>query len=116
MRVLAATSMCLVSVVVSGCRGSSDTSVSPVPAAGAVEGVVVYGVGVSTDPYGQSSSGRGFGVVTGLPSGRLSEVESGKGWDGHTVSWVAPDVIQVGRPEKPGEVLFSYKDGRLALD
>ncbi len=108
--------------VAAGCLGSSSsdraalTSQStPVPpGVGAPLGEVVFGLGVSTDPYGSSSSGRGFGVATGLPSGHLSSVATGRGWNGQTVTWIAPGVIQVERAHPPRYALFSYKTGRLA--
>lgn len=109
----------VVGVVTLAAGSVPGTSVGSSPAASTAEhepGAVVYGIGVSTDPYVDSHP-RGVGVATGLEEGRLrrSEVrDPSLGYFG-LVQWIAPGRIAVGRfgpPFRP-PLLLSFWAGRL---
>jgi hypothetical protein len=72
---------------------------------------VLYTIGLSTDPYGESLPG-GFGVVTGLRRGPLEKVEvreRGLGGSGGA-EWLSAGMIAVPRPAPPlrKPLLFRY--------
>lgn len=95
-------------LVLGGCTHGSKPARRPVDA-------VLYSIGVSTDPYGESSPG-GFGVVTGVPRGPLEKIEVHErrlgGFGG--AEWLSPSMIAVPRPAPPlrPPLLFRY-DGEL---
>jgi len=95
-------------LVLGGCTNDSQQGREAVDA-------VLYTIGLSSDPYGDSSPG-GFGVVTGLRRGPLEKVEVRErglaGFGG--AEWLDPDLIVVPRPAPPlrRPVLFRY-EGRL---
>jgi hypothetical protein len=78
--------------------------------------VVVYSIGISTNPYGRNKP-VGFGVVTGLSSGRLKRVEVRRreyaGFPG--AEWLDRGRILVNRHAPPlrPPAIFSYRNGRL---
>jgi Tol biopolymer transport system component len=77
---------------------------------------VVYTIGVSTNPYG-SSHERGFGVATGLVSGKLKRVEirsSEYGWFGGA-HWLDRGRVLVHRKAPPMRHpdIFRYQGNRL---
>jgi hypothetical protein len=96
-------------LVVAGC---SDAPEAEKP----VSDAVVYTIGLSTDPYGNSAP-RGFGVAEGLVEGNLTKVELGDASLGAFggATWIDGGRIVVpreGRPFKP-PLLFQYRRGRL---
>jgi hypothetical protein len=74
---------------------------------------VLYGIGVSTDPYGESRP-RGFGVATGILAGRVRKsevVSAGLGW--YPMSWLAGGRIVVPRRAPPFRppLVFRFRAG-----
>jgi hypothetical protein len=104
-------------VLLGACSGGEATS-QPTPAA-PDSGAVLYGVGLSTDPYG-SSSPDGFGVATGLLHGNLRKSEvRGRNWCTFYASWLERGRIIVPRYAVPTcgrPVVFRYRNGRLERD
>lgn len=105
----------------SGCSFGSDkkdrTSSRSPPATPSTEtsvesGAVLYGIGLSTDPYG-SSSPDGFGVATGLLGGKLRKTEvRGSDWCTFHSSWLGKGRILVPRHAVPTcgrPILFRIK-------
>jgi hypothetical protein len=95
-------------LALSGCSHDSEQAHQSVDA-------VLYTIGLSTDPYGNSSP-HGFGVVTGLRRGALEKVEvrqQGLGGFGGA-EWLSRGVILVPRPAPPlhRPLLYRY-DGKL---
>jgi hypothetical protein len=74
---------------------------------------VLFGVGVSTNPYGVGDPRRGFGVVSGLPLGRVPVVVERGRWAGASASWVAPGVVSAEGTRNISPHLFRYRAGRL---
>jgi WD40 repeat protein len=81
-----------------------------------VSDAVLYTIGLSTDPYGQSDP-RGFGVARGLVEGKLRKVEIHDADLGafNGANWVDRGQIVVPRKGPPlySPLLFRYTDGRL---
>jgi len=76
---------------------------------------VVYSIGVSTDPYGNSAPA-GFGVVTGLPKGHVTKVQvQGRGLGGFNgAEWLEAGRILVARHAPPLQRPYVYRyDGEL---
>jgi dipeptidyl aminopeptidase/acylaminoacyl peptidase len=104
--------LAVVGLLVGGCSLSSD---EPTPSSG---DAVLYGIGVSTDPYGNSSP-NGFGVVARVTSGRPTKVEIRRdGWCSERAVWISPGKLVV--PERGAQapfcsrqVIFNYRAGRL---
>jgi hypothetical protein len=95
-------------LALSGCTHGSKQARQPVDE-------VLYTIGLSTDPYGNSSP-HGFGVVTGLRQGSFEKVEvreRGLGGFGGA-EWLSPGLIIVPRPAPPlrRPLLYRY-DGKL---
>jgi len=82
----------------------------------ALRSAVLYSIGISTNPYGRSHP-EGFGVATGLLSGRLERVEIRSrecgGFPG--AEWPNRGRILVHRHAPPlrSPAIFSYRPGRL---
>lgn len=95
-------------LVTVGCTHASSTPVEP-------DDAVLYTIGASTDPYGDSAPA-GFGVVTGLERGEPRKVEVREprlgGFNG--AEWLDGGLIVVPRPWPPlrPPLLFRY-DGKL---
>jgi hypothetical protein len=89
---------------------------NPVAGSSFPSGAVLYGIGLSTDPYG-SSSPDGFGVVTGLLEGKLLKTEvRGEDWCTFHASWLRGGRILVPRYAVPTcgrPVVFRYQAGKL---
>ena len=105
---LIAASALLAILALDGCTHDSEQDRQSVDA-------VVYTIGLSTDPYGNSSP-HGFGVVTGLRRGSLEKVEvrePGLGAFGGA-EWLSAGLILVPRPAPPVHrpLLYLY-DGKL---
>ncbi len=93
--------------VVAGCSDSQEQDSRKTDA-------VLYTIGVSSDPHGQSSP-RGFGVVTGLGGGSLDKIEireRGLGGFGGA-EWLSGGLIVVPRPAPPlrRPLIFRYDRG-----
>jgi dipeptidyl aminopeptidase/acylaminoacyl peptidase len=76
---------------------------------------VLYTIGLSTDPYGESSPG-GFGVATGVANGELEQVEVREGGLGSFggAEWLDGGVIVVPLPTPPLRRPLIYRyDGEL---
>jgi hypothetical protein len=108
-----------VALVIGGCSRSSDEKRVPAtPRAITLPGVVLYGIGVSTDPYGTSSPS-GFGVVTRLAERRLAKVElRGAGWCAERGVWIGRGKLLVPQRVPKGRscgrlVIFRYEAGHL---
>jgi hypothetical protein len=79
---------------------------------------VLYTIGLSTDPYGHSDE-QGFGVVTGLSSGKLKKVEvRGRGLgEFGGAEWLDAHRVLVHGPAPPLRRPLIYRyDGRLERD
>ncbi len=79
---------------------------------------VLYGIGVSTDPYTDAVAA-GVGVATATPRGQLTSVEvHGSGW-GANAWWLRSGQVLVERPARAGPpsgwLLYRYAQGRLSL-
>jgi hypothetical protein len=80
---------------------------------------ILYGIGVSTDPYAYDAVAAGVGVATATPSGQLTSAEvHGSGWGGNAW-WLRPGQVLVERPARAGPpsgwLLYRYAQGRLGL-
>lgn len=79
---------------------------------------VLYGIGVSTDPYGNSSP-NGFGVVVRLTEGTPAKVEiRGNAWCSERAAWLSPGKLMIserGRkaPFCSRQTIFRYRPERL---
>src|SRR5919202_297682 len=92
--------------------GAAGTSRAP-PLAGAADGPVLYTLGLSTDPYGNSAV-TGFGVAEGVVEGTVTKTQvRGRafGWGG--ASWFGGGRIVVSR-RWHRSALFVYRQNRLA--
>jgi dipeptidyl aminopeptidase/acylaminoacyl peptidase len=81
--------------------------------------VVLYGIGVSTDPYAYDAVAAGIGVATATTSRQLATAEvHGSGWGGNA-RWLRPGQVLVERPARAGRpagwLLYRYAQGRLGL-
>jgi hypothetical protein len=80
---------------------------------------VLYGIGVSTDPYADGAVARGFGVATATPGGRLARAEVHGSGLGRDARWLRSGKVldersaSAGRPS--GWLVFRYAHGRLGL-
>jgi hypothetical protein len=105
-RACAAVFVCALALVASG---------SAAPHARSVD-AVLYSIGVTTDPYGKSTP-RGFGVLSGILSGRFERSEVRRreygGFPG--ASWLEPGRVLVARHAPPlrNPAIFRYRRGRL---
>src|SRR6266508_4648536 len=102
-------------------EGEVTTSVpgqkeNPVAAPSSPAGAVLYGIGLSTDPY-DSSSPDGFGIATGLLQGSLRKTEvRGDDWCTFHASWLRDGRILMPRYAVPTcgrPIVFRYRAGRL---
>ncbi len=80
---------------------------------------ILYGIGVSTDPYNYDAEAAGIGVATATPSGQLARAEvHGRGWGGNAW-WLRPGRVLVERPARAGPpagwLVYRYAQGRLGL-
>ena len=80
---------------------------------------ILYGIGVSTDPYNYDAVAAGVGVATATPSGQLTRAEvHGRGWGGNAW-WLRPGQVLVERPARAGPpagwLVYRYAQGRLGL-
>lgn len=86
--------------------------------AGQADDLVLYGIGVSTDPHGASSAPTGFGVATGLISGppTRDEVEDPI-WCSSEVEWLEQGAILVPRRDGSSPCadvsVFRFPEGHL---
>jgi hypothetical protein len=79
---------------------------------------VLYGIGVSTNPYADAVAA-GVGVATATPRGQLTSAEvHGSGW-GANAWWLRAGQVLVERPASAGPpsgwLLYRYAEGRLVL-
>jgi hypothetical protein len=84
-----------------------------------VDTQILYGIGVSTDPYADDAVAAGVGVATATASGQLTRAEvHGTGWGGNAW-WLRPGRVLVERPARAGRpsgwLVYRYAQGRLAL-
>jgi len=103
-------------LLVTGCSNASDKGAAGGPHP-SVPGLVLYGIGVSTDPYG-SSAQLGFGVVSRLGEGDSANVEvRGDSWCPERASWLSSGRLLVPERGPRGactrQVIFRYDAGRL---
>jgi hypothetical protein len=80
---------------------------------------ILYGIGVSTDPYAYDAVAAGVGVATATPGGRLATAEvHGSGWGGNAW-WLRPRRVLVERPASAGRpagwLVYRYARSRLGL-
>lgn len=80
---------------------------------------ILYGIGVSTNPYAYDAVAAGVGVATATPSGHLATAEvHGSGWGGNA-RWLRPGRVLVERPAHAGPpagwLVYRYAQGRLVL-
>jgi hypothetical protein len=101
-----------------GCFGGSAPETTPVDEARRLPkgGVILYTIGVSTDPYGESRPG-GFGVAHDLLDRKIEKIEVRSpeyGWFSGT-EWLENGRILVHRKAPPlrQPVIFTFTPGRL---
>ncbi len=81
-------------------------------------GAVLYGIGVSSDPYGDSAPS-GFGVVAELGEPRSRKVEvRGRRWCPEQAAWLGPGRLLIPERAVKGasctrQIIFRYRSGRL---
>lgn len=79
--------LAVIGLLMTGCSNTSDKGAEP-RRDPSVSGAVVYGIGVSTDPYG-SSARLGFGVASRLGEDDFAKVEvRGNSWCPERASWL----------------------------
>lgn len=111
--------LALAGLLVTGCSLSSEEAqTQPESPPASLTGAVLYGVGVSTDPYGNSSP-NGFGVVTRLADDKPTKVEvRGREWCSESAAWLRPGRLVVPQrsskaPLCSRQVIFRYASRRL---
>jgi hypothetical protein len=119
LRARAVTAMAVLGLLVGACSLSKDEAgEQDEREATALGDAVLYGIGVSTDPYGNSSP-NGFGVIAPLADENPAKVEiHGSAWCSERAAWLGPGKLVVperGRkaPFCSREVTFRYRPGRL---
>jgi WD40-like Beta Propeller Repeat len=118
-RAIAATAV--LGLLVGACSLSNDETGEAEREATQLRDAVLYGIGVSTDPYGNSSPS-GFGVIAPLADESPAKVEvRGGEWCSERAAWLSSGKLVVparGRkaPFCSREVIFRYRKGRLARD